>query len=88
MEAIEAFTDDELAELALAADPDGPPDAHAIPLNEYLGGPLPDWYMPAPMASARRQPGRRKAIIVGLIISFLFIDGLGLCFTYGPLAIA
>jgi len=88
------FTDDELAELALAADPDASLDAGALPLDQYLAeqdgtdGPLPSWYMPTPMARTRDHSRRRTAIIVAVIVAFLVIDGLGLCATYGPLVIA
>jgi len=48
------LTDEELTALALAAAPEQPIDADAVPMAVYLGqhsGPLPDWYMPAAPAS-------------------------------------
>ena len=61
----EAWDDDELAALALAADPDQPVDADAVPFvaGSTAPGLLPAWYMPAPMAAAggtvRRVAARR-----------------------------
>ena len=56
--ALDPFTDDELSSLALAADPDTDVDDDAVSLWDHLAGspsqgPLPEWYMPAPM---RRVP--------------------------------
>ena len=50
------FTEAELTELALAADPDVPMEEDAVPLSVYLGqsaGLLPQWYMPSPMVAIR-----------------------------------
>jgi hypothetical protein len=84
------FSDDELSALALAADPYGRPEPDAIPLNEYLSqvaddgtaaGLLPDWYM-APVAKSRlrRAP---QMVALFLIATFLLIEAVGLCSTYG-----
>jgi hypothetical protein len=83
------FTDAELSILALAADPDQEPDADAVPLvddTSDLYGPLPAWYMP-PLRATRRTP-LRTGIIILLIVSFLLIEALGLCVTYGQLVAA
>jgi hypothetical protein len=83
------FTDAELTVLALAADPDQVPDADAVPLvddTSGLYGPLPSWYMP-PVRVTRRTP-LRTGIIVFIIASFLLIEALGLCVTYGQLVAA
>jgi len=82
--------DDELAALALAADPDGALGPDAIPMSEYLGqidedgpgpGLLPDWYMaPVRTSRIRRAP---QLIILLLIGTFLMIEAFGLCSTYG-----
>jgi hypothetical protein len=83
------FTDDELAALALAADPDEPLAPDAIPWDASspaMGPPLPSWYMPAPMARVG-QP-RRKRVVFGLIVAFLVTDALGFCLTYGQLVVA
>jgi hypothetical protein len=84
--------DDELARLALAADPDVALPDDAVPIWEVLGhgagALLPSWYMPAPMgygASGRR---RRKRIIVLLVVAaFLALNAYGLCSTYGQITI-
>ena len=82
----EPITDDELAELALAADPNTPVAADAVPLDVYLGAddtPLPQWYMAAPMA---RHVGRwRRWVIWGFVAALLAIEAVGLCSTYGQL---
>ena len=75
--------DDELAALALAADPGLPPDPDAVPLGVYLhqvagypvGGALPEWYMP-PVTARRVGPGRRLAILA-VVGSFLLIEAFG-----------
>lgn len=79
--------DEELAALALAADPDAPVAADAIPLHELLGGAadelLPGWYMPPPMGRSRLLQGWRRRIVVLVIASFVLINAYGLCSTYG-----
>jgi hypothetical protein len=111
----EALTDDELTDLALAADPDIALADDAVSLWDLMGSgggsgghgddggdggggggggqggdpKLPEWYMPAPMAGARpvRQRWHRGLALL-IIVSFLVIDGLGLCITYGQLVVA
>ncbi len=83
------FTDAELTVLALAADPDQEPGADAVALVDDTGGlygPLPLWYMP-PLRATGRTP-LRTGIIVFIIVSFLLIEALGLCVTYGQLVAA
>jgi hypothetical protein len=86
------FTDAELTVLALAADPDQEPDPDAVPLWDYTGGtgehygPLPSWYMPAPIV--RGQSTWRTAIVLSIVVSLLLIEALGLCVTYGQLVAA
>jgi hypothetical protein len=78
------ISDDELAALALAADPDEPLADDAVPLDVYLGqsaGPLPEWYM-APVSARRIRRGPQMVILV-LIGAFLLIEAFGLCSTYG-----
>jgi hypothetical protein len=81
------LTDDELTALALAADPDAPLDADAVPLHVHLaqfaGAALPQWYM-AP-ATAGRGKRWRTPVVVAIIAAFLLIEGLGLCNTFGQL---
>jgi hypothetical protein len=78
------ITDDELTALALAADPDAPLAADAVPLADYLAEafePLPAWYMAPVMA--RHSGRRRQAVIAAVVGAFLLIEAFGLCSTYG-----
>jgi hypothetical protein len=92
VEALAPFTDDELAEMALAADADAPVSSDAIPISEIVGpgmeSPLPTWYMPAPIG-ARRLSGWRGRLVrcsaLSVIVSFVVINAFGLCNTYGQL---
>lgn len=83
------LTDDELATLALAADPDTPVDDDAVSLPELLGvgraALLPAWYMPAPMAPVAPLRGWRRRVVLLVIASFLLITAYGLCNTYGDI---
>ena len=84
LSAVGGISDEELTALALAADPDEPLSADAVPLADYLAegfGPLPEWYMAPVMA--RHSGRRRQAIILGVIGAFLLIEAFGLCSTYG-----
>ena len=79
----EELADEELAALALAADPDLPVPHDAVPIRTREGDELlPDWYMPAPTSGAR--PGWRRRIAVTAVSSILLINAAGLCVTYGP----
>jgi hypothetical protein len=76
----------ELTAQALAADPDVPVAADAVPFgggSAPTGGLLPSWYMPAPVTYQRRSRHRIAALTV--IGAFLLINALGLCITYGHL---
>jgi hypothetical protein len=80
------FTEAELTELALAADPDAPLDADAVPMGDYLSqapGLLPTWYMPSPMA----RPGKvwRVPVVLAIVAAFVIIEAFGLCSTFGQL---
>jgi hypothetical protein len=80
------WSDDELAALALAADPAAPLSPDAVPLDIYLehtAGPLPDWYMPAPTAG--HSPRLRRLVILAVVAAFVIIEAAGLCSTYGQL---
>lgn len=83
------FSDDELAELALAADPDAGIADDAVPLSEFLGADdgsgdlLPDWYMPAPAGAGRLLQGWRRRIVLLIVASFVLLNAYGLCSTYG-----
>lgn len=77
------LTDAELAELAMAADPDAPIPDDAIPFDASGtadGALLPSWYMPAPSA----RPGRaRRIVFAGLVCSLLTANVVGFCVTNG-----
>ncbi len=83
------LTDEELTELALAADAGAPIPAGAVPLAVHLSqfaAPLPLWYMPP---VARSSAGHWKTpVVVAVVAAFLLIDALGLCNTYGVLNFA
>ena len=82
----QAFTEAELTELALAADPAGLIDDDAVPVAEYLGqhaGLLPSWYMPTPMA--RSGSRWRIPVVVAIVAAFVIIEAFGMCSTFGQL---
>jgi hypothetical protein len=82
------LSDDELAALALAADPDPVLGDDAVPirpLDQPADHPLlPSWYMPAPASSMGSRPGWRRRVAVTVVASILAINAAGLCVTYGP----
>jgi len=81
------ISEEKLTELALAADPDAPLPADAVPMDVHLMqlGPLPLWYMPP---VARSGSGKwRRPIVLAVVGAFLLIDALGLCNTYGVLSL-
>lgn len=78
----ETFTDEELAHLAMNADPDQTVPDDAVPFVPD-GGPaglLPEWYMPAP-SSRRSRP--RTVVLAGVAIALFVINVGGVCVTYG-----
>jgi len=82
------LSDEELTALALSDRSGDQPPADAVPLAVYLGqagGPLPSWYMPAPIA--RIGSRWRAAVVLGLVGMFLVIEALGLCTAYGHLVV-
>jgi hypothetical protein len=80
---MESFTDDELAALALAADPDAPIDDDAVPFGQTDGdlALLPEWYMPAAGSVRRTRP--RVVAVSAIIASLVIVNGVGLCVTSG-----
>ncbi len=84
------ITDDELTELALAADPQAPLPADAVPIGVHLSrfvAPLPLWYMP-PVVRSGRGKRWKVPIVLAVVSAFLLIDVMGLCNTYGILSLA
>ena len=82
------ISDDELAALAMAADPDSPLGDDAVPLSSYLlenPGLLPSWYMPP--ASGFSRSRRRRATVLLFIIALAGVNASGLCVTNGHLEI-
>ena len=85
------FTDDELTELALAADPEAGVADDAVPIGQLLGDGawkgegdlLPGWYMPPPMGTSRVLQGWRRRTVQLIVASFVLINAYGLCSTYG-----
>jgi len=78
--------DDELAALAMAADPDTEVGDDAVPLVDSTGTPLgdlPGWYMPPAMARSRLLTGWRRRVVLWVVASFVLINAYGLCSTYG-----
>jgi len=84
--------DDELAALALAADPLTPVGDDAVPLWDLAGargaGALPAWYMPAPAGGGPLLRGWRRRLVFVIIAAFLLINMYGLCSTYGWVELA
>lgn len=86
------ITDEELTQLAMAADPDAVVPDDAVSVWEFLGDEtnllLPEWYMPA--TAGRPTSGRRwkRAVVIVVIIAFLVVNAYGLCSTYGSITIA
>ena len=85
----DAITDEELAALALAADPAAPLPPDAVPIDVHLSqfaGSLPLWYMPPVVRSGSRRWTRPAVLAV--VAAFLLIDAMGLCNTFGILSLA
>jgi hypothetical protein len=83
------ISDEELTEMALAADPTEMLDDDAVPFDgggSAGGGLLPDWYMPAPQSLGGSR--RRRTVATTFIVSLLVLNALGLCVTYGSVVIA
>jgi hypothetical protein len=82
----DAWSDEELTALALAAVPNAPLEATAIPLTDSAPaslGLLPSWYMPAiALGTAQRY---WKIVVVVLVATLFAIEAAGLCSTYGQL---
>ena len=82
----EPWSDEELTALALAADPDAPIDASAVPFAGSTSGALgllPSWYMPA--VALGRAERYWKIVVLVLVTTLFAIEAAGLCSTYGQL---
>jgi hypothetical protein len=87
----DTVSDDELAALALAADPDTVVGDDAVSLWDLPAvdaGLLPDWYMPPVSPGRRTHPRWRRRIAMVIICAFITVDAYGLCSTYGWLVVA
>jgi hypothetical protein len=79
--------DRELTRQALAADPDAPIPADAVPWRahpeaaEATG--MGDWYMAPIGQGAGVSPGWRRRVAVGIVAAIGLINAAGLCITYG-----
>lgn len=83
------ISDDELAELALAAAHDTELAPGAVPWNcreVTSSNGLPEWYMPA--AVRLRSSRSTRTLVAAVIFGFLLIDASGLCITSGFLTLA
>ncbi len=83
------ITDEELTELALAADPEAPLPDDAVPIGLHLSrfaAPLPLWYMPPVVRSGGRR--WKTPVVLTVVFAFVLIEALGLCNTYGILSLA
>ena len=81
-------TDEELTELALAADPSAPLADDAVPIGVYLGQPaglLPQWYMPGPLP--RTTSRWRPTIVTVVVATLVAIEAAGLCSVFGRIVI-
>jgi hypothetical protein len=82
------FSDEELTEQALAADPNASVDPDAVPMHSLLvefPELLPAWYMPAPGGFTRTRGKRVMATV--FIGALVVVNMCGLCVTYGHLEI-
>src|ERR1700759_2006967 len=83
------ITADELAALALAADPDQPLDPAARPDPMIRDrGPLPLAYMPPSMTGPRARRPVTTVVALILVTAFVVTTALGFCLTYGALVFA
>jgi hypothetical protein len=82
-------SDDELTEMALAADPNVPINLEAQPWHFSQGfsrNLLPEWYMPIPMVCGRGRGAQIAAVSV--VVGMVVICAFGLCITSGFLQLA
>ncbi len=78
------ITDEELTEIALAAQPHDPMADDAVPFRslDAEGEPLlPEWYMPVSTGRARRD--WRSRVAISMCVGLVLISSCGLCITNG-----
>jgi hypothetical protein len=86
----DGLSDEDLARIALLADPDAAVPADAVPLDQALGDPteglLPGWYMATPARGSALR-GWRRDVVWLIIAAFMTITAYGLCNTYADLGL-
>ena len=78
------ISDEELTALSLAADPNAPFDEGVEPFGAGLTPGtdlLPEWYMPVPNTNGGSH--LRSVAVAVIVASLIFVNGAGLCVTYG-----
>jgi hypothetical protein len=78
------ISDDELAELALAADPNAPLDDDAVPFNSTQTDEpalLPAWYMP--VDASRVRSDWRGVVALGIAVGLVLCNAFAICVTNG-----
>lgn len=83
----------ELTAEALAADPDTPVGADAVPIWDVLATDpaapplLPEWYMPVAPRGGAPLHGWRRIAALAVISALLLITAMGLCNTYAQMVL-
>ena len=77
------ITDEELAELALAADPDAPLDEDAVPFHSMQADTalLPQWYMP--VDASRVRSDWHGIVAIGIAVGLVLCNAFAICVTNG-----
>lgn len=78
------ITDEELAELALAADPNVPLDDDAVPFNSMQpegAALLPQWYMP--VDASRVRSDWRAVVALAIALGLVLCNAFAFCVTNG-----
>jgi hypothetical protein len=78
------ISDEELTELALAADPNSPLPEDAVPFHSMQSegvALLPDWYMPVDASRARSD--WRAVVAVAIAVGLVLINAFAICVTNG-----
>ena len=78
------ISDEELAALALAADPDAPLDDDAVPFNSRPAADtalLPQWYMP--VDGSRVRSDWHGVVAIGIALGLVLCNAFAICVTNG-----